>query len=101
VTLDDCEHIMRTIPESAARSRCHIAGTIARIFRMAVYPLRFVEQSPIPPGFSRKSAARRAYAYLYPDEDRRLLGCSAVPLAYRLLWGFLVREGTRESEALS
>jgi integrase len=63
--------------------------------------LRFVERSPIPPGFSPKSAARRAYAYLYPDEDRRLLACSALPLAFRLLWGFLVREGTRENEALS
>jgi hypothetical protein len=29
VTLDDCEHIMRSIPASAARSRRHIAGTIA------------------------------------------------------------------------
>jgi integrase len=100
VTLDDCEEIMRRIPESAARSRRHIAGTIARIFRMAVYPLRFVERSPIPQGFAPKSAARRAYAYLYPDEDRRLLACTALPLVYRLLWGVLVREGMRESEAL-
>ncbi len=101
VTLDDCEEIMRRIPESAARSRRHIAGTIARIFRMAVYPLRLIESSPIPQGFLPKIGARRAYAYLYPDEDRRLMACIHVSLTYRLLWGFLVREGMREGEALA
>ena len=43
VTLDDCEEIMRRIPESAQRSRRHIAGTIARVFRMAVYPCRHIQ----------------------------------------------------------
>ena len=34
------------------------------------------------------------------DEDARLLGCLSVPLSYRLLYGFLSREGMRKSEAL-
>jgi hypothetical protein len=51
VTLDDCEQIMRRVPQSAQRSRRHIAGTIARVFRMAVYPCRHIEASPLPKGF--------------------------------------------------
>ena len=41
-------------------------------------------------------------AYLYPEEDARLLACVAkVPLPSRLLWGFLAREGMMVGEALS
>lgn len=29
------------------------------------------------------------------------MACKAVPLAYRMLWGFLAREGMREGEALA
>ena len=37
---------------------------------------------------------------LDPDEDRRLLRSAKVPLCYRLLWGFFMREGAREGEVL-
>jgi integrase len=40
-------------------------------------------------------------ACLYPDEDRRLLACTDVPFCFRLLWGFLTREGMREGEAFA
>ena len=40
-------------------------------------------------------------ASLYPEEDRRLMASTAVPLEYRLLWGWFTREGMRESEALA
>jgi integrase len=101
VTLDDCEEVMRRVPESAARSRRHIAGTIARVFRMAVYPCRWLERTPLPAGFLPRPNSRKAMAYLYPSEDARLLGCVRVPYEYRLLWGFLSREGMREGEALA
>ena len=39
-------------------------------------------------------------AYLYPSEVRRLLGHMAIAFEWRLLWGFLVHEGARESEAI-
>jgi integrase len=100
VTLDDCEQIMRSIPESAQRSRRHIAGTIARVFRMAVYPCRHISASPLPKGFLPRANSRKALTYLYPENDRALLTCPAVPFGYRLLWGFLAREGMREGEAL-
>jgi integrase len=43
----------------------------------------------------------RTHAYLYPAEDAALMASGAVPLARRLLWGFLIREGCRVSEALA
>lgn len=98
VTLDDCEEVMRRIPESAKRSRRHIAGTLARLLRMAVYPLRLTEASPVPRDWLPAKNGRRVLAYLYPEEERRLMAAADVPLAYRLLWGFLAREGTRAGE---
>jgi hypothetical protein len=100
VTLDDCEEIMRRVPQSAQRSRRHIAGTIARVFRMAVYPCRHIDASPLPKGFLPRANSRKAMTYLYPVNDQALLACTAVPFGYRLLWGFLAREGMREGEAL-
>ena len=109
MTLDDCEEIMRRIPDSASRSRRHIGGTVARLMKLAVYPCRWIERSPLPVGFLPKMNNRKLKAYLYPDEDRRLMACRlvlgdgspAVSYEYRLLWGFLSREGMREGEALA
>lgn len=43
----------------------------------------------------------KAFGYLYPDEDARLMQCERVPFAYRVAYGFLHREGMRKSEALA
>jgi integrase len=68
---------------------------------MAVYPCRHIKASPPPHGFLPRANSRKALAYLYPANDRALLACDAVPFGYRLLWGFLAREGMREGEALA
>jgi integrase len=101
VTLDLCEEVMRRLPEKLAPKTRNIGQLITRMFAMAVYPLRLIERSPIPAGFVPKASAHKALAYLYPDEDRRLMACKALPLEYRLLWGVLAREGMREGEALA
>lgn len=102
VTLDQCEEVMRTVPATlAVPTRRNIGHMMVKVLRMAVYPLRLIERSPIPPGFLPGVTKRKAMAYLYPDEDRRLMACLDVPLEYRLLWGFLAREGMREGEALA
>lgn len=101
VTLEQCEEVMRRLPSDlASATRRNVARTMGRVFKLAVYPLRVLGRSPLPDGFVPKAKQNRALAYLYPSEDARLLACQAVPLAYRILWGFLVREGMRESEAL-
>lgn len=102
VELDDCEDVMRRLPaELATMTRRNIGQLMVRIFRMAVYPMRLLSASPIPSGFLPSTPKQKALGHLYPDEDARLLACTSVPLEYRLLWGFLVREGMREGEAIT
>jgi integrase len=64
-----------------------------------VFPLRLLPAHPLPRGFLPAPAKEKAKAYLYPDEERTLLGCATVPLVDRMLYGFLDREGMRSSEA--
>jgi integrase len=101
VTLDDAEEVMRRLPEGLSPlTRRGIGALLARLLKLAVYPLRLIPASPIPAGFLPQRGQRKALGYLYPDEDRRLLECGDVPFAFRLLWGFLMREGMREGEAM-
>ena len=51
-------------------------------------------------GWLPKKKDSRALNYLYPADDRKLLGKTGIPLAYRILFGFLSREGLRAGEAL-
>ncbi len=109
VTLKHCQDVLRRIPAKASRStRRHVAQLMVRVFNLAVYPSEVLERSPLPRGFLPKVGPRKAGAYLYPDEDRALLACvetedgGGVPLVYRILYGFLAREGMRSaSEALA
>jgi integrase len=101
-TLAHYERAMGALPESARSSstRRQYGQVIARILRMAVYPLKLLERSPLPEGLLPNKGQRPAYAFLYPDEDAQLLACKEVPVRMRLLYGFLAREGMRVSEAL-
>ena len=104
VTLKHAQDVLRRIPAKASRStRRHVAQLMVRVFNLAVYPSEVLDRSPLPRGFLPKVGPRKAGAYLYPDEDRALLGAvEGVPLVYRVLYGFLAREGMRSaSEALS
>src|SRR5437764_1211622 len=79
--------------------RRHVAQLLVRLLSLAVFPLRLIAASPLPKGFLPKLGAGKALPYLYPDEDRKLLGCTAVPLCWRILYGVLAREGMRRGEA--
>ena len=102
ITLDHCEEVMRSLPEAAKRAatRRHYAQVLRRVLELAVYPCRLIEVSPLNRNFMPKVGKPPAFSYLYPDEDRALLSSSKVPLCYRILWGFLAREGCRVSEAI-
>ena len=95
-TLDHAEEVMRRPPK---RSRRHVAAVLMRVLALAVYPARIIERSPTPRGWLPKSGTPRVGTYLYPEEDAALLGCSSTPLGFRVLFGFLAREGMRASEA--
>ena len=102
VTLDDLDHAMGALPKTARSSetRRHYAQTLRKLLVYAVYPLRLLPTLPIPKGWLPKAYSDRAKAWLYPNEDLLLMRCREVPLARRLLYGVLVREGLRVSEAL-
>jgi hypothetical protein len=94
VTLDHCEEVMRRLPAHlAAGSRRHVGQALHRLLAMAVYPLRLREANPLPRGWLPRTGSGKAKGYLYPDEERKLLGASMIALPYRVLYGFLTREG--------
>lgn len=103
LTVDDCERVMRKLPAALAiNTRRNVGLTLGRVLTLAVYPLKIITVSPFPKGLlpRAKKGAGKALADYRPDDDARLLACTAVPLSYRLLWGFLAREGMRSSEAI-
>jgi integrase len=98
--LDYAQAVMRS-PTIGKGSRRHVAQILHRLLSIAVFPLRLLAAHPLPRGFLPKPGKAKAKACLYPDEDRKLLGCAAnlVPLVDRVTYGFLHREGMRASEA--
>jgi integrase len=102
LTIDDALSVMRHLPDDlSSASRRHVAQLLSRVFAMAVYPCRILEASPLPRGFLPRIGKKKAKSALYPDEEARLLACVAVPLAHRMVYGYLAREGARTGEALA
>lgn len=100
-TVDHGERIMRALPDDlSGATRRQVAQLLHRLFAMAVHPARIIEANPLPRGFLPKVKLTKAFSYLYPAEDRTLLGCPTVPLHFRMLFGTLAREGMRLGEAL-
>jgi integrase len=99
--LEDADRVMAMLPSMSVASRRHVAQVIHRVLALAVFPLKLREAHPLPEGWLPKLGTAQAKAYLYPDEDGRLLACEQIPAVWRLLYGFLHREGMRRSEALS
>lgn len=100
-SLDHAELIMRGIPrEASAATRRHVAQILNRLLKIAAYPARMIERSPLPTGFLPKLGPEKAKPYLYPDEDARLLACTSVDVEYRVFYGVLDREGFRVGELL-
>lgn len=101
-TLEHAEDVMRRLPSNlSSSSRRNVALLVHRVLKLAVYPLRAIEHSPLPPGFLPRIQYTKALTYLHPSEDSVLLACKEVPLALRVFYGFLGREGMRLGEALS
>ena len=101
--LELVERVLRTLPTGTGfskASRRQVLQAIHRLLTLAVYPAKLIGANPLPKGFLPAPGKSRAKTYLYPSEDRRLLGCTLVPVLERLFYGFLAREGLRVSEAL-
>jgi integrase len=99
--LEHAKAAMAALPQGLSpATRRQYAQLIAKLLKLAVYPCEVIERYPLPPGFLPRTGQRPALSYLSPLEDARLLRCTDIPLATRLLYGFLAREGLRLSEAL-
>jgi integrase len=100
--LADAKRAMAALPKGlASATRRAYAQIMGRLLALAVYPLELIPASPLPRGFLPKVTRTRATGWLYPAEEQALLACSGVPLARRVLYGFLAREGLRCGEALA
>ncbi len=95
--------VMGRIPsDRAPQTRRHVAQAMRKLLAYAVFPLQLRSDNPLDiPHFLPRLGSRKLKSYLYPAEDRALLGCAAVPLKHRVLYAFLAREGMRASEAAS
>ena len=99
VRLEDAQIVMRRLPPELSRaSRRHVAQILHKLLTYAVYPCKIIKANPLPPGFLPRLNGNKAKQYLYPDEEGKLLGCTLVPVEYRIAYGVLTREGMRTGE---
>lgn len=100
-TVDDAERAMRSLPSKLRpATRRQYAQALRRVLELAAYPLRLIPSNPLPRLFLPKGRHDLELQVLYPDEEAKLMACEAVPLAYRMTYGFLARMGFRKSEAI-
>lgn len=101
VDLSHIESVMDVIPEGrSSATRRHVYQVLHRLFRLAVYPAKLITSNPMPKGFLPRIQRGRVTAHLYPKDDAKLLACTTIDLARRILYGFLHREGMRREEAV-
>ncbi len=99
LTLEHADRVMAALPARlASASRRHVAQALHRVLALAVYPARLLEKSPIPRGWLPKVKRTRAFTFVYPEEDASLMAKTTIPLARRIFFGILAREGLRRDE---
>ncbi len=94
---------MGRMPRRArAATRRHVARCMSKVLSLAVYPGRHLAASHDPARVDAEAEripkSSKAKACLYPEEDAKLMGCTAVAIERRLAYGTLAREGMRASE---
>jgi len=98
-TLDHAEQVMKALPpELSGSTRRHVAQTMNRVLKMAMYPLRAITANPLPSGWMPRLGATKKQEMIHTDEHDTYLARSEVPLMSRLFAGFLAREGMRHDE---
>lgn len=99
-TKKDFIRAMDGIPKTAARpaAKRQYGQVLNRLLNLAVR-LDVIALNPVPRGMLPTVKKDKAFTWLYPAEDAKLMACVDVPLEWRALWGFLDREGCRFHEA--
>jgi integrase len=101
--VEDAERALAKLQENdpAPATLRRYAQTIHRVCALAVYPAKLIATNPLPKGFLPRGESTKAKSYVYPTEDAMLLAKRTIPLARRVFFGFLAREGLRVGEALA
>ena len=100
ITLDHGETVLNRMPSGLEEATVrHVAQVMSKAMHYAHFPARVIDAFPFPKGFLPKVTKRVAFPYLFPDEDEKVLACQDIGLVWRMLYGFLSREGLRVGEA--
>ncbi len=91
--IDHADFVMARVSDGLM---ANVAAAVRRVCNLAVYPAKAIKVSPLPRGWAPKAKDPREKSYLFPREELRLLNCIEVPLARRILYGFMNREGPRK-----
>jgi integrase len=100
IAREHCDEVMRQLPAHLAKnSRRHVAKVVSRVLNLAEFAGE-IDRNPLPRNWIPSPGGKKDTPVLYPNEDAKLMACTddKVPLAYRLFYGFLHREGGRRSE---
>lgn len=60
--------------------------------------LKLIDHTPLPPEWLPKDTGPRDLQWIYPREDLKVMRNRAIPLCWRVLFGYLPRNGARELE---
>jgi integrase len=91
-----------------ARARCKTDSTFKAYAQVARRVLKIAVELRIVPAWPLSAVCKLPlvakgeapeFPFLYPEEYCRLMRCALVPIQYRVLWGFIIREGLRLGEA--
>lgn len=97
ITIDDIDAAKRLIPRKLHHNtRRKYAIRLRTVMRLAESPLRLVERAPLVEVPKRQPSD--LFGFLYPQEEALLLAHIEIPLEYRVLYGFLTRNGCRIGE---
>ncbi len=99
ITAEDIDAARRLIPKDARpNTRRNYILRLRLVMRLAESPLRLIERAPLVE-VPRKRASN-LFGFIYPQEEALLIGNTAIPLLYRVLYGYLARNGCRIGESL-
>jgi len=99
ITLADIDAARRLIPKGAhPNTRRKYALKLRMVLRLAESPLRLIARAPAVDIPRRK--ASNLFGFLYPQEEAQLLAQTKIPLLYRMIYGYLARNGCRIGETL-
>lgn len=101
ITDQDIQVAKRAIPSALdPNTRIVYLKRLRSVFRLAAGPLNLITAVPKEADTLPLARKRSLFWFLYPEEEAQLLGCVKIPLVFRVLYGWLSRNGSRIGETL-